>query len=642
MPRWLRTNRSTAAPSSLLFFDCESLHDPTTETDPVQRERLWFGCASYVRLEEREVTRRDEITFTDHRHFWSWLIDKCQRGQVLWCFAHNAGFDLTLLHFWEELARGEWSLKNRTYTKRYKDGSSREVTAGTLMLVDGDPPTIISVRHIGGYRVIFLDTMNYWPIALKELGASIGVPKLEMPHVAAPDYAWTNYCKRDVEIIERSVVRLIQDVQADNLGKFRWTAPAQAMAAWRHRLYGKPLNLDRPDEVQALERRAYYGGRIEQCFHGEYPGEVFELDVASMYPAVMRDQQFPCELRASWLTHGPLENFLPEPGEFCVAEVLVDSDQVPYPVRCRDGTFWCVGRFWTSLCGPELDRAWRTGHVRQVGQWAAYQLKDLFGRYVNHFWERRQAAAAARDFATEAICQMYLRSLYGKFGQRSHRWEDAAWPEPPWLWGRKFHICNETGERLIFRSVGGHCQVQRDAGEHPQSFAAIAAWTTAHARCRIRDLAAIAGVRNVLYVVTDALLVTKTGLLNLQDAGEVQEGTLGKLRQKRYGTDAAFWGLNNYRIGTRRVLAGVKTSARQVDKNVYEQVDFQRLPEILDWPPDGSVQVTTRIIRISDKLKRATADKSGWTQPLGIIADRHSDQVRFRDLQRLPYFGDWT
>lgn len=642
MPRWIRTNRSTASPSSLLFFDCESLPDPPVESDPTEIQRLWFGHATYLRLEENEETRRDQLTFTDSLSFWRFLLDKCQRGQTLWAFAHNIGFDLTLLKFWEDLERGEWSLAQQTYKVRGKDGELREKRTAPGVFVDGDPPTIISVRHLGGWRVQFIDTMNYWPVALRELGRSLGLPKLDMPHVAAPDRAWQRYCERDVTIIERAVCRLIREVKEQDLGRFRWSAPAQALAAWRHRLYGQPLNIDRPDPVRALERRAYYGGRIEQCFHGTFSEEVFELDVASMYPAVMRDRLYPAELRASWLTDGPFVDNFAEPGEFTAAEVLIESPDVPYPVRCRDGTFWCCGRFWSTLCGPELQRAWAAGHVQQVGQWSAYRLKDLFSRYVDYFWQRRSECAAAGDHAGEALCKLYLNSLYGKFGQRSHQWEPADWPEPKWSWGRRMHMLYETGERRIYRSVGGHCQLQRDAGEHPQSFAAIAAWVTAHARCRISDLATIAGRRNVLYVVTDALYVAKLGLLRLQDAGEVQDGVLGKLRVKCYGETAAFHGLNNYRIGTRRVLAGVKHNARELAPGVWEQLDFQGLSEIIDFPPDGSVRVRKRIIRVTDKCKRVSRDPDGWTQPLRIRADRHSDQLAFRDLHHLHNFGEWT
>lgn len=621
MFRKMRKNHSTAMPAAIVLLDTETIEEECSYDPNRTLLKLFFGKARYIRLRKGNFGRRCEITFTNSVAFWSWLLPRLHPKTSTWLFAHNVAFDLTIVDFWQLLEAGILTFHKPDRKAVTDEFGTEPAKQESGLYVDNDPPTIIGTYTAAGGHLVCVDSLNYFPMALESLGSLLTVPKLARPSYAAPDVVWHRYCDQDLEILEKAITKLISWCRDNDYGKFRWTAAGIALAAYRHRLGNTTIDYDRPSDVMHLERNAYYGGRVEMIKTGHIDCEVFELDIASMYPSVMIDNWFPCKLDDTSETNpgGYADNV--DPRLYTAAEVLIETEKDTYPVRCRDGTYYCTGRFYTTLCGPDLQHAFKRGHIRAVVRWARYRMQKLFTEYVTHFWEKRAEYARVGDSFHEHLCKSMLNSLYGKFGQQSPRWEDCECDLDPWPWGQQTVHVQGTGEWLIYRSIAGHVQQRVQPTEHKNSFAAISAWVTAYARQRIRQLVDIAGNRNVFYVVNDALYVNRSGLLNLQLAGEVQHNQLGKLRQKRYGKDAHFWAANNYRIGDERVISGVQKKAKQVAEMVYQEQVFQRLREITATRPASNVSIKLQYKVLLNKVKRAHVDPEGWTFPMSVQFD---------------------
>jgi hypothetical protein len=637
MAKFLRRNRSTASPGSIIFVDTETASETMPGYETRRLHKLVVGRATYVRLDNGLETRRKEITFTTADEFWVWLLNVSQQVRPTWVFAHNIGFDLTVLDFWDTLHTGEWRIRDDDIPIELEKRKAADLRPWRGFFVDGDPPTIISCKHKSGLRAIFVDTMNYWPTSLKKLGKNVGLPKLEMPQADASADDWETYCARDVAIIEKAVLGLIKWVSDNDYGMFRYTASAQAMAAFRHRFYDKLINLERPDEVKKLERASYFGGRLEMLYEGKFEGKIWELDVQGMYPAIMGEEYVPRELVSSWLNGEPFTPPPVGPGRFTVAEVLIETQAETYPLRMANCTLYPQGRYWTVLCGRELEAAFERGHVSCIGHWANYQLSQLFSEFVKHFWEKRQAAYDAGNELEQQLCKTMMASLYGKFAQLNPQWKtcDSELDGP--AWGRFPEMDHETQEAIICRHIGLHTERMIGKTDHSQSFTAVSSWVTSAARERMRELIGHAGKRNCLYVVYDALFVTQAGFNNLWLAGEIKPGTIGKLKVNGYADHAEFRGFNNYTMGDKRVIAGIKPDAIEIGNHVYQQTEFQGIADIISSKPPDGVFVGIQSVRAPGIKKHGGKDSTPWTVPIEVTADKPSNLQAIRTGQ-LPRF----
>src|SRR5262249_19327680 len=134
------------------------------------------------------------------------------------------------------------------------------------------------------------------------------------------DEDWLAYCRRDVDITQEAVVRLLTLVEDEDLGNLRLTVAGQGRSWWRHRHLSEKVKTPEHPEDREFERAAYFGARQECSFIGAvlHPraaglermfgaaegqpfiltGPVYRLDLVSAYPAIMAEERFPVELVA--------------------------------------------------------------------------------------------------------------------------------------------------------------------------------------------------------------------------------------------------------------------------------------------------------------------------------------------------------
>lgn len=637
MQHYLSGNASTETPSNLLFFDTESRAVHTGLTTTTLSLRLWV--AIHVRLEKGLVVSEKLTHGYSNQTFWDSILPLVQPKKPLHVYAHNLGFDLTQVDVWDQMDRGTLKLNSDKVPGR------KRAFRG-IMAIDGNP----CFMKLASERGVcwFVDTLNYWQCSLADLGNSINLPKLAIDPLSCSEDDLYEYCVRDVAIIKGAVVKLIQHWRYHDLGNWRSTAAGLSMQNYRHWCCGSddsPLKrhekfdilIDKESASIPLEREAYYGGRIEAFYvgqvmskpeHSKYYSEdvkskpcgpIYHLDVRSMYPYCMWRSYFPIkrERELTSITVKDLENIVPAKG--ATAEVLINSWQDTYPLRYGGRQIHASGRFWTVLCGAELNRALASSHVEDVGKCTIYRTAPIFYDWVSEWWKRRHDAERHNDFAAMSLCKLILNSLSGKFAQRPLTWKDVTDVIPQRRWGSWYYSNDDTGDSRYYRAIAGNVQLRATGDEPEHSFPAISAFITSCAREYLRKLMIVAGARNVLYVSTDALIVTDAGYGNLLMGGKVVGENLGCLSLKGKYDDGEIGGQGVYRLGESWTASGLWGRAEQAADGGWNADQWQSLESIVSSKPTGQVMIKN--VPVCPPLPRPKGEMlaDGWIKPLQII-----------------------
>lgn len=547
-PHILKGNRSNERPSNCLWFDTETKH--TIGPDKKQYHYLWFGWSVFQRrIQGNDWSAPDYRRFVDITDFWDYVESLTRDKTRLYLFAHNGAFDLPVMHAFTELPERGFDL--------------------TSAVADA-PPLILTWKR-GNRTIRFVDTLNIWRLPLTAIGESIGIPKMDMPSPQASSSEWDSYARRDVEVIRVAVLRWLRFLTENDLGGFAPTLASQSFTAYRHRFMPVKIFIDAHQGAIDLARQAYVGGRTE-CFKiGRYQSVLYYVDVNSMYPAVMREEEYPYRLIGVYAdpSHEELERWA---GKYTViAQVLLETEEPAYPIVYEGKLIFPVGRFWATLCAAELDRAISQGHVATCVRAAVYYRAPLFADYIDFMYQTRLAAREAGDETSAWLYKIMMNSLYGKFGQRGRRFETVGVTDPNEIevWT---DIDADTREVTHWRSFGGIVQQWQDEGEATESHPAIAACVTANARDKLYNAIQTAGRENCYYCDTDSLVVNAEGYERLADL--LDDKQLGAWALEKELHDIELNGPKDYRFDDVTKIKGIRANAERVSDAVYNQDYF--------------------------------------------------------------------
>lgn len=610
---WLRPNVGASIPHNLVFVDVhvKEGQDPTSKD--VRYQQLDFGVAHGVRIESGQQRRWQRLTFTTCDQFWAWFSARHRRNISMWLVGHGIAKTFTLLNGWELVERGFYTLRPRKADcKSSGKDEKRELGETDGLLVDADPPCIF-LLYTQTCVIHVVDAQNYGPATVEELAESAGVQLRPRPGPDAKFLMWEDWLSKRCAAVRDWFCGMLKWWRAGEYGTWRHTAGALAMAAYRHAYMHDKILIHDCAEALTLERNALYGGEF-RCFyvgqvcdfwdfhqtHTKKPkngrkwqrlGPVYRYDVNALYPSVMHKGLFPREL-ACWRDPGSFADVAAWRDKMAlIADVLIDSEREAYPYREKGERHFAVGKFWTTLCGPELLRAIDSGHVKAVGRLSAYYQSRLFTGFVEHFMAQKEHAQDDGDALRVRFYKLLLCALSGKWGQKASRWDFTAYGSPPMQWGSWPQVDADTGELTTYRAIAGHVQVQGLDGEALNSFPGIEAYVNAYGRERMREMRDAAGVENLLYQDSDGLHVLEGAVDRLRPFLETFPGEMGKLRLIGRYNEACYRGPHDYVLDGVHVLAGMRADAEQLAGGGYAQDEEPTLRAILLRQPNGVVRI---------------------------------------------------
>lgn len=588
-PHYLKQNKSSVYPRHCIWFDTETT--PEQISPDTIKHNLNFGWACYRRRSRGDKWSKPHwYRFTTINQFWHWVTETIDTKESFTLFAHNGSFDLPVLDAFNWLQDDGWNLTNA---------------------VIDSPPIILKWRK-DGKTIRFIDTLNIWRMPLAAIGKSIGLDKLPFPDDnATPEY-WDTYGKRDTEIIMLAIIKWFDFIKQHDLGGFAPTLASQAVRAYRHRFMNNKILIDDNETALNMARDAYHGGRTE-CFHiGEVTGPLYQLDVNSMYPDVMKKELMPTCLIGVFKRVKHLELYKLMKDCSVIAQVTLSVDTPVFPQFKNGKLIFPVGDFETTLTTPELIYALDNGYVTNINQVAIYKQAIIFSEFVTYLYDLRQRAKNNNETTTAQMAKILMNSLYGKFGQQGRVYETIdnndskeikTWTE----------IDADTNEVIHHRQFAGMVQQLTTEPESRDSHPAIAAHVTAYARMNLWNIYQTAGLDNCYYSDTDCVVVNQSGYDNLQPL--IDPNLLGFLKLEQIIQRASIRGPKDYTFDDVQKVKGVKRTAEWLDTNTVRQEQWAGLRGLLakgDLTAPTTKTITKRLKRIYTK---GDVMKSGRVKP---------------------------
>lgn len=612
----MKPNDASYLPGRIIAFDTETRPQVSAANNASRDHNFRLGHIISGHYRRGKFSNRQSLAFTDPLSLWNYIDSQSGRRNTLWVVAHSALFDLVVCGLREHFESGRYSLDAPRSPRQKDENGNDQASERSLLALDG-PPFIVCLRcNSTGGRIMFVDTLNWFRSSLSDIGTSLELPKLKFPEFSDDDEVWAEYCGRDAEICFQAFCNLIEWHRDNDLGVFRYTAASQAMGCYRHRFATTPIYFHDNAECKILERKGFFGGRTECYRIGGISEPVYQVDVNSLYPSVMRSSHYPYILDA--FEGDDIPRDIPPAIDWsaCVAEVdLIDPPPI-YPFRADDITVYPRGSFRTTLCGPELQHAITSGHVATIGRYAVYKTAELFTPFVDFFWNLRSKYKAEGNTVYADLAKIILNSLFGKFAQRSYRWEECEnrigglhltqWSE--WNSDRK--------AATMHRCIGGRVYRQVESGERSDTLIAISGFVASYGRMRMNTLRAIAGPANVFYQGVDSLLVNTAGKEALNVANCLSETELGGLKQNYAADNATIYNCADYKIGSREIVAGRPRNSELATNGKMVSRSFNAVASL--FADGGGAAIQERIVEWQRKgeYRKGTKAAGGWIEPL--------------------------
>lgn len=632
---YLARNKGTEAPSSLFFLHTEHISIPDVSNPDKRSLALRCWSASRVRMDKSKIRNRETISGVSSGHFWDFLWANSSKERCSWLFATQLIHHLTKLDFWKLLDAKAITLDPLPSKRPSKDGKPSVSWVGKMCLEDR-PAFVVCRSGLSTYKMV--DTKNYWPSGIESIAEDEGIAITAEPQADASIEEWQEHANNRVQIIETSVINLIRKWREEQCGTFQMTGPMLSMVNFRHTCGIRTGSQDKVDIVcmpnhksHILEREASFGA-VPQCFYiGERKEKIFHVDCNSLYPFVMRNNCFPRRF-VRYQEGGTLNELNSAANCYgIVARLLLDTEREEFPCRCDGKQYHFTGKFWASLCGPELQRAIETKSIHRIGTFQVYSIAPLFRRWVDYWYTRKLTASAGLEGkrGDYEFSKLILNSLSGKWNQRGRQWREQPGRHPLVNWDAWPEYDHDKKKWKKCRGVAGISQELTEDEEPRHSFPLIYAYITAYAREYMRKVIATVRPWNALYMATDSLILTQEGFDNLTSAGYVHATELGKFKLQGEYSSCVIHGSNWYELDNVTTASGL-LGASLANGGTSEYVEIaEQVGTLIRRIATSEIGIERVKVPIPMPDRRGTIDCNGkwhpyhvreWTNPAEYLA----------------------
>lgn len=635
--RYVKAIRQTTAPTRLLICVAES--EPLSARG---RSDVTYECGRAVwclysrRSESQWFCRETPIRLTLN-HWWNYVNSLLSDRQRLYIVAPIASDFLTLTRFWERVNNGVYRVADPCRAGLDAGGGKRQPSRPRrVRLVLKGKPDIIGFWSDRGTAVM-VSMRNYLDTDIRDIARATNY---QLPVVAdsegrnrpeSPDPA--DQCV----ILSRFMRQFIGRWLTEGNGPWRETISQLAVSMWRTRFYTQRICRHADDDASQLESDALHGGRASiWCLadlgwrlslegdaetppqRSHYPAihsVVYRYDVRSMYPSLLRDREFPVRL-LSVHDATDIETLAAMIRHYAViARVTIETDEAEYPVRTDRRVYYPVGRFTTTLAGPELEYAISRRHLRTVHAYARYERGTPFRQFAGQLIANRDLCRANSDALGSLYWKALANSFGGKFAQRADRWEPR--PQVPAVrqWGEWYRRDVDTPTPSRWRGIAGVSHELVKGRPGACLLGAVFCYLTSYGRQMMLQYRRAVGLSAVVAQDTDGIWVLEAGHAVAQRHGLLSHDTAGTLRMVSEHRYARFFSPCHYYVDGTWTLAGYADG--------FDVIGDNRIVERISVNPARSkcrrTPRTIATIRREKTLERidwfGSVDKDGWMIP---------------------------
>lgn len=613
---FVRPNEANRYPRRIVTLDSEARIRETRRGE-THRFRCAAGSFDELPAGGGEPLRSQREVFATPEAVWEW-VDGLTRARVRTVvFCHNTAYDIRITDGLRLLPMLGWLLEFLTvdgsrcvarYT-RHKDGCGRRQT---------DQEGAAGRCDCGDRRSLTItDLYSFLPTSLEVIGDRLGIAKRPLPKQTDSEATWLARCIDDVTITRAAVLRLLQYLESNDMGSFRLTGAAQAMACFRHRHMDRySLLAHRDAPVLETERRACWTGRCEAFRWGKIAGPIHEWDFELSYLRLAARTRLPVRLRGEI---GPIsvQRLRQLAGTRRVLCEIVAAQETPaLPSSDGERIRWPTGEFATTVWDQEILAAVDRGATVTVKRAWVYDSRPALARWAQWLLSELAPDGLPADALERIMLKAWARSLIGRFGLRHPVWEKVGRVPGSTLELVPFHDM-DSGEQGAHLTVGGDWFERTGLVEAPDSMPAMMGAIMAAARVQLLDALDWVGWDQVLYVDTDSLIVTAAGHRRLLEDGGPPGG--GVLRHKGAYSHATIRGPRSLELGDTLRVAGLPRKAVRRTDGRYEAEIWEGLDRSLMRGQPGLVHVTKRIVTVAGQDSRRRHLPDGSTVPFVAV-----------------------
>jgi hypothetical protein len=574
-----------------MFFDTETTPEDT-EAGELHTLRCWAA-----RLDVRR-TRSGKGLGTDDCYGYSAdeladAVETYAEGQrCLWIYAHNLSFDLAVTRLPAVLHARGWTVTGHA--------------------VSSDSPWLRMKR--GQCVLTFADSWGWLRAPLEHIGADVGYAKPELPGWQDSGRSWLDRCRADVTILALAMLALMAWWDEQELGSWTLTGSAGGWNTWRHRTTcALPLIVPDPDQ-NAADRAAIYGGRREAFTHGEQAGGPFTLlDFRSAYPSIAAAVPLPAARQGNFDSL-PVDSPLVCGDSFgIIAQVTLETETPRWPVRVNGRIAYPVGRFVTTLAGPEIAEARRLGCLRAIGPGYLHKLSPHMQEWARWVLDVTDGDQPGVPRVAVRAVKHWGRAVIGKTAAKGWRTipvetlGGSGWDYRP-AWNA------ELGAASHLTDVCGQAAETVSCGDGDNAYPAILAWVESWTRLYLSRAIDALGRDRVITCDTDGLIAADPAAL----ADVISNADMGPLTLRKKGTytRVEVRGPQHVITPTDTKLAGIPKSAEEGPDGKLHALLWPKLATQMALRPGGT---TAGYLRPKQSYTLANSYVTGWVTEAGWV-----------------------
>lgn len=587
----IRPNEQTRMPRRHIFIDTESRHARRGRTG---RQTWRLAVACYATGRKGSAPRHEWKEYKDPKALLQDVSRFCGESGRVVLWAHNLGHDTRIMDVFNILPALGWELLAHSITPRstwleWKRGKA------TLLMVDSVAVFNTTIEQVGNWH-------------------GIGKTRIELDSDDERD--WFARCRADVRILQTAVEAYLDWLERADMGNWQLTGAGQSWAAYRHRFLTHKLVVHDEPDVLAAERTALWTGRCEAYWRGTIKGErVYEFDFKGAYPRIARDYHVPIRYVGP-LASDALDGALEVRGQSAtLLHIQVDTDVPVLPTRHDGRILWPTGTFTTTVWDIEAIEARRAGaRISVLGGYSYRKAPALkaWGEWILAELARPDSEIPAWR---KAILKHWSRALIGRFAMTYNQWDELG-EMPDSTAKRGILYDSRTKTRTEFMQVGR--TVWQDIGrtEWQHSMPMITGYIQAIGRVHLWQILSQLPDRTAIYVDTDSILCTDTGVEAIQNAA--RSFAHGELRLKRAWDGFSIFGPRQIVTGEQVRVSGIPRIARRTPDGTFEGEIWDSLLGAFRTGTLDTVVTRDRTWKVEGVDFRRASSGFGWTRPIEI------------------------
>lgn len=646
--RYVKRASKCSIPGIVFSIAVETLDRERAETRPFVESEWKRATVHYTCRRRGKWSPVESVTIDTPELMHEYLHQRAHPKRINWVVCERAADVLTLSKWWDYVSSKGAITGSLSKGRDCEPGANQsDGRVRIYSLVCGYSCDIIDYSD-RAKRYRWISARNYWPD-----GRSGEVVEGVLQRVHGADGAGHGIGEQSVvyggtRCTLGRFIALAEWWGRNAKAPFGRTAGQLAWGYLRSHMRARAMSTHSNEDAHRLERAASHGGRASVFFSGRVGGEVsdreadhgardsvpgrrtpgplYQLDVSSMYPTLLRDRAFPTRLRGVGMlkTNDDVANALRYWG--VIARVRIRTPIGEYPLRRGERTIYPTGEFVTTLAGPDLEVLSNEDCIVNVYESFVYEMGEPFRDCMSALLEMRKEAMLLGDNDGQKFAKLLANSVAGKLAQRSGKWVRSEKDDEDGAWGEWTRISLKTGLSHRMRHLAGLAWVWDDTEEYRGPHTSAFAYLTSYGRQMMRVIRSACPEKTVVSQDTDGVWVLSSAISRLVSLGILGDAAPGRLRIAGNADSGIWYGPRHYEVDGRWTLSGL---SEPVVDPVSLQVRYAHRPPLfaaLPFAAPSRVLTHYHTTNLPRPQECGRLRPDGWIDPPHILPRKDQEE----------------